>query len=50
MPLDGEYLANPAWSIHRNPHNQQNCIALDKTAGGYAYNGWLLSGGQDAHA
>jgi len=63
-PQNGEYLANLAWSIYRNPRNQQSRAALDKarqmlnkslalakTADGFAYKGWMLfEGGQDALA
>jgi len=63
-PQNGEYLANLAWSIYRNPRNQQSraamdksrqmlnkSLALQKTADGFAYKGWMLfENGQDAIA
>ena len=63
-PQNGEYLASLAWAIYRNPRNQQSraaldkarqmlnkSLALEKTADGFAYKGWMLfEGGQDALA
>ena len=63
-PQNGEYLANLAWAIYRNPRNQASRAALDKarqtpnrslshekTADGFAYKGWMLfESGQDALA
>ncbi len=57
-PKNGEYLANLAWAIYRNPRNQQSraaldkarqmlnkSLALEKTAEGFAFKGWMLIDG-----
>ena len=63
-PSNGEYLANLAWAIYRNPRNQASRAAMDKarqmlnkslslekSTDGFAYKGWMLfENGQDALA
>ena len=61
---NGEYLANLAWAIYRNPRNARSramqdkarqmlnrSLTLERNPAGFAYKGWmLLEGGQDALA
>ncbi len=63
-PENGDYLANLAWAIYRNPRNSASramqekarqllnrALGMDRTADGFAYKGWMLfASGQDTLA